>query len=305
MDSSLPLVSIGMPTYNSNNRILNAFETLMKQGYPNLEIIISDNCSTDNTAEVCQRLAAQDDRVKFFRQDSNKGVWANFQFVLSKATGKYFMFLADDDRMEPEVLFKYADYLENNGEYSLVSGQLKYWSENDEFLFYEKDLSMEQPKGWQRLVWYYRTVVQGGLWHGMMRTEFAQKIPIRNVIGGDWHFVAAMAYLGKVKNFEFVSYHKYFGGTSTGFQKYASRIGASRMAGNFPYINIAWVAFKEVFFQCPAFKGANTFKRFTVAVKSYWAVFKRYYVQPFGKKPKSFTRTQFNALKRVIKPASD
>lgn len=304
MDSSLPLVSIGMPTYNSNNKISRAFHTLMKQEYPNLEIIISDNCSTDDTAEVCRKLAEQDDRIRFFRQETNKGVWANFQFVLTKATGKYFMFLADDDRMEPEVIFKYVDYLEKNDSYSLVSGQLKYW-QGTEFLFYEKDLSMEQPSGWERMIWYYGKVLHGGLWHGMMRRELAQKIPVRNVIGGDWHFIAAMAYLGKIKNLEFVSYHKYFGGTSTGFQKYAKRIGASRMAGNFPYINISWIAFKEILFTGPVFKRANIFKRFMAALRSYWAVFKRYYFLPFRKKPKSFTRTQFNALKRVIRPASD
>ena len=304
MDSSLPLVSIGMPTYNSNHSISKAFDTLMKQGYPNLEIIISDNCSTDNTEEVCRKLAEQDHRIRFFRQDENRGVWANFQFVLTKATGKYFMFLADDDRMEPDVIFRYVDYLEKNSEYSLVSGQLKYWR-GDEFLFYEKDLSMEQPKKWERLVWYYSKVLHGGLWHGMMRRALAQKIPIRNVIGGDWHFIAAIAYLGKVKNLEFVSYHKYFGGTSTGFQKYARRIGASRVAGNFPYINIAWVAFKEVLYKCPVFKKTNIFTRFAIAIRSYWAVFKRYYFQPFRQKPKSFTRKQFNALRRVIRPASD
>lgn len=304
MDASLPLVSIGMPTYNSNKRIINAFDTLMKQGYPNLEIIISDNCSTDDTEADCRELAEKDDRVRFFRQESNKGVWANFRFVLGKATGKYFMFLADDDRMEPEVLFKYVDYLENHESYSLVSGQLKYW-QGDEFLFYEKELSMEQPKGWDRLAWYYSKVRQGGLWHGMMRREQAQKIPVRNVIGGDWHFIAALAYLGKVKNLDFVSYHKYFGGTSTGFQKYARRIGASKLAGNFPFLNIAWVAFKEIAFFCPVFKGANVFKRLIEGIRGFWAVFKRYYIQPFRKKPKSFARTQFNALKRVIRPASD
>ncbi|MFH1777348.1 MAG: glycosyltransferase family 2 protein, partial [Candidatus Omnitrophota bacterium] len=97
----MPLVSIGVPTYNCPQGLRRSLECICSQAYKNLEIIVSDNCSPDPSVEATVReFSEKDRRIKYFRQEENKGMVFNFQFVISKATGDYFMWLADDDWFE-------------------------------------------------------------------------------------------------------------------------------------------------------------------------------------------------------------
>jgi len=92
-----PLVSVGMPVRNAAKTLAMAIESVVNQTYKNLEIIISDNNSDDETAEICKRYAAQDPRIRYFRQDKNITIVRNFRFVFEKCHGKYFMWAAHDD----------------------------------------------------------------------------------------------------------------------------------------------------------------------------------------------------------------
>ena len=69
--STLPFVSIGLPVYNAENHLRDAMESLLSQEYNNFELIISDNASTDRTAEICKGYAAKDNRIKFFQNPKN------------------------------------------------------------------------------------------------------------------------------------------------------------------------------------------------------------------------------------------
>ena len=62
-----PLVSIGMPVFNGEKGLANAIVSILKQDFPNLEIVISDNTSTDATPEICRDYTAKDPRVKYYR----------------------------------------------------------------------------------------------------------------------------------------------------------------------------------------------------------------------------------------------
>lgn len=96
------LVSIGMPTFNRPLLLERALTSLTRQTWRNLEIIISDNASTDESvSEVIHRFAATDERIKVFRQEENIGPTRNFYFVLKQATSPFFMWAADDDYIAP------------------------------------------------------------------------------------------------------------------------------------------------------------------------------------------------------------
>jgi len=96
---NLPLLSVGMPVYNSEDCIGRAIESLLEQAYPNLEIVISDNCSTDKTREICLKYAAADNRIRYHRNMIDIGKEPNFLRVLELATGEYFLWnCGDDDR---------------------------------------------------------------------------------------------------------------------------------------------------------------------------------------------------------------
>src|SRR4051794_39644277 len=95
-----PLVSVGVPTYNRPEGLKRAVESLINQTYSNLEIIISDNCSSNINVQGILSEFAHDNRVKIYKQEVNRGATFNFNFPLTKTTGDYFMWLADDDWLD-------------------------------------------------------------------------------------------------------------------------------------------------------------------------------------------------------------
>ena len=99
-----PLVSIGVPVYNGAAYFQAALESLLSQTYPHLELIISDNASTDDTPIICREFAARDTRIRYSRNTSNLGATYNFQRVLDLARGPLFMWAAHDDEWEPEFV---------------------------------------------------------------------------------------------------------------------------------------------------------------------------------------------------------
>lgn len=98
--SDKPLVSIGLPVYNGEKHIARALDSLIKQDYPNIEIIISDNASTDSTPEICKKYVSVDSRIKYSRLEENLGIIWNFNRVFELSSGKYFMWAAHDDQRE-------------------------------------------------------------------------------------------------------------------------------------------------------------------------------------------------------------
>lgn len=95
-----PLVTIAVPTRNRSKDLAKALEALLAQTYTNIEVLISDNASTDETPAICSAYAAGDARIRCFRQDRNIGLVANHNFLLRHAAGKYFMWACDDDYWE-------------------------------------------------------------------------------------------------------------------------------------------------------------------------------------------------------------
>lgn len=99
-----PLVSLGLPVYNGANYLAQALESLLLQTYPNWELIISDNGSTDATEGICRSFAARDSRIRFHREPSNRGATWNFNRVVELARGPLFRWAAHDDVCAPELL---------------------------------------------------------------------------------------------------------------------------------------------------------------------------------------------------------
>jgi glycosyltransferase involved in cell wall biosynthesis len=274
--NNYPLISIGVPTYNRGKRIVRTLASICGQRYPNLEVIVSDNCSTDNSQEIIQEICRSHPEIKYHRQERNIGMIANFEYVLRNSQGKYFMWVADDDALEKNVLFKYVDFLERNPGYSLASGTIKYWL-NDKYDLDERGFTFEQKSSGLRVINFYYKVVYGGMIHGMMRRELAGDIELRKVIGNDYHFLANLAYLGEMKNFDFVGYHKNFGGTSKNFKQYARHIGDTEFAGNFPHLKMAYDAYAEVMRRSKIFSRLPLYRKFFLAVSSFAGILARFY----------------------------
>jgi len=87
-------MSIGIPVCNEDRFLEETLRSLLSQDYGNMEIIISDNASTDRTEEICREFSARDMRISYYRFKDNQGAIANFRRVLEVARGKYFMWAA-------------------------------------------------------------------------------------------------------------------------------------------------------------------------------------------------------------------
>ena len=97
------LISIGIPTYNrAKGNLRKVIERALGQTYANIEVIVSDNCSTDNTPELVQSF--DDPRLRYFRQETNIGPNNNFNYCLNQARGEYFLLFHDDDMIDPDFI---------------------------------------------------------------------------------------------------------------------------------------------------------------------------------------------------------
>jgi glycosyltransferase involved in cell wall biosynthesis len=112
--TQIPMVSVGLPVFNSEATVGKAIESILSQTYHDFELIISDNASTDNTEAICMKYCALDSRIRFIRQEENIGAGNNFQLVFSQARGTYFMWAAADDTRTANFIEQTVFVLENN-----------------------------------------------------------------------------------------------------------------------------------------------------------------------------------------------
>jgi len=105
------LVSILIPVYNRENLIEETVRSAMSQTYKNIEIIVVDNKSTDNTWQVLEKLAREDERIKIFQNETNIGPVRNWKRCIDEANGEYGKILWSDDLIASEFLEKTVPYL--------------------------------------------------------------------------------------------------------------------------------------------------------------------------------------------------
>ena len=108
------LVSIITPAFNSGKYISETIQSVISQTYVNWELIIVDDCSTDDSLTMAQQFAATDSRIQVFSLEKNSGTGVARNYALSKVKGKYIAFLDADDVWLPEKLTKQVAYLKQN-----------------------------------------------------------------------------------------------------------------------------------------------------------------------------------------------
>ena len=116
MTTRSPRVSIGLPVYNGGALLARAIESYLEQDYEDLELIISDNASTDDSPEVCREAVRSDPRVRYFRCATNEGAVANFNRAYRLARGHYFKWAAHDDWCDRSLVSRCAKVLDTTPE---------------------------------------------------------------------------------------------------------------------------------------------------------------------------------------------
>lgn len=110
-----PLVTVVMPTYNSEQFVEEAIESVQNQSYKNWELCITDDCSEDSTVEILQRISNTDPRIKCYSLDQNSGAACARNNSLAHAQGRFVAYLDSDDLWYPEKLEKQLCFMLENG----------------------------------------------------------------------------------------------------------------------------------------------------------------------------------------------
>jgi glycosyltransferase involved in cell wall biosynthesis len=244
--SPAPAVSIGLPTFNRAAGLRRAAESVLAQTWDDLELVISDNASDDETQAVCAELARGDDRVRVVRHETNVGAEANFRIALEQATGTFFMWLADDDWLDTGTVAACAQRLIERPDHSLVCASSRYFRDG-ELAFVERPVDLLQHSAPARVLGFYRTVTLNGPFYGLMRRqEVLRTAPLDAAIGADWLLVASIASLGKVATLRDVAINRSLGGVSKDEASLARAYGlSSREARNWQLL-VARAAYRDI-----------------------------------------------------------
>jgi glycosyltransferase involved in cell wall biosynthesis len=113
-----PLITIAIPTFNRAALLKGCVQSALSQTYPNIEVLVSDNASTDDTTKVLRELC--DKRLRVMRQETNIGLLPNWNACVAAAKGEYVVLVCDDDRISPWLLERCIDVLGNQSQASIV-----------------------------------------------------------------------------------------------------------------------------------------------------------------------------------------
>ncbi len=120
-----------LPVYNGDKYLSRAIESVLEQTYENLELIISDNCSTDSTYEIAAEFAAKDKRIKLNKMPVNVGVVANYNYCVASSTGEYIGLFGHDDYFEVSCIEKFVRVFDEMANVVIVTGA-RNWIDKDD-----------------------------------------------------------------------------------------------------------------------------------------------------------------------------
>ena len=209
---------------------------------------------------------ARDQRVHYFRHPVNRGPIANFNWLLSQARTEFVLMLADDDWLDADYVDRCMAIIESDPEASIVTGATRYY-EGDAPRDLVLNTNLLERAGAARVLRYLRHSWSSAAFYGVLRTSAVRAaLPIPNVIGADWIFVSALAFVGKVLTTEQTHLNRARGGTSADFQRIAEVSGLSRRAARNPHLAIAYNQFRDIAFGSAAYARLGRVRRAALGV---------------------------------------
>ena len=193
-----PLVSIVVPVFNAEEYLHQTLNCICNQDYENIEIIISDNASSDNTKNIILDYAKQDPRIKYYFHNENKGAAWNYNFTVEKSSGDYFKWAAYDDLFATNYISACVTQFELSPEAVLIYGKTLLLDEYNTFYAYYDDnlhLTLEHPH--QRLYRLIEILARCNPVFGLMkRSTMLETNLIGSYISSDRVFLAEMVLRG-------------------------------------------------------------------------------------------------------------
>lgn len=249
--SAAQAVTIGIPTYNRADKLAGALASAIGQQRASVQVVVADNASDDHTGEVCAEYARSHSNVEVIRHRENVGAAANFMSVLDHAQTKYFMWLADDDWIDPGYIAACVDCLESHPDVVLAYGVARYYK-GDSFVFSgsQGELCAESPL--RRLFRYFLTVEDNAAFYGVYRREALAGVKFGEGFAADWLLVSQVLAQGKAKQVLTALIHRRLGGASASTLQLAKQNEKTGLAKEFPFL-AAGVRLVRMLLKEPAF----------------------------------------------------
>ena len=192
---ALPLVTIGVPVYNEGQFLRQSLDALVAQNYKNLELLISDNGSTDDTQSICEEFSSRFNFINYHRFNENRGIAINSSYVLDNASGKYFMWASGHDLWSNNYISECVSLLENTPDALIAFGSSE-WID-------EQGSNISRQYGWldtRGLDVFSRYIMTfWGNMHpilGVINRESLTSEPIVNVPGADMIILCRLSLQG-------------------------------------------------------------------------------------------------------------
>lgn len=246
-------MSVGVPVYNEAKHIDSALTALRAQDYRNIEIIVCDNASTDETLAICRRHAESDPRIRIEASEKNRGATANFRHAFEVAHGNYFMWAAGHDLWSTDLISECVQLLQDN-----PTGCLAYasadWIDSDGQVL-SKCSGWTDTRGLGPIARYF-TVLWGNMHPvlGLMRTDQLRSCgPFPAFIGGDLVLLADLALRGDFLHARHSKWYRREVRDETNYRqkvrRYVSKdfgVTVSRVDRMFPLLALPWALMKLV-----------------------------------------------------------
>jgi GT2 family glycosyltransferase len=262
-------VTIAVPTYNRAATLQRALDSVIAQTHEDLEIVVSDNASSDATPELLADVARRDGRVRVVRQASNRGMVGNLNAVLAEARGDHVMLLADDDWMAPRCVELCLAGLDARPDAAAAVPGVTYMG-GDEAVEAGQPAPLVAESSARRVRAYFAAVGRdhGNTWlYGLARRDLVQSLPpMRNVLAFDWIRVAELAFSGPlVMTTERVVFRE-LGGTSETTARNVRESGLPTLQARLPHLAIAREVLAEIGWRSPVFAPLGA-RRLTLAAR--------------------------------------
>lgn len=190
-----------MPVYNGERYLEAAIRSNLDQTYSDLELVISDNGSTDATEAICRRFAAADSRVKYTRNERNIGAAANYNKLFHLARGEYFRWSNADDIAAPQLIELTLPVLASRDDVVIAFGRTTFIdADGKELGMYNDGLDLQDDRPSTRYMKFFENVGLTNIVYGLMRKSAVADTDLMGdgqLPAGDVNFMAAMVLLGK------------------------------------------------------------------------------------------------------------
>ncbi len=199
MNNNKPHVSIGLPVYNGERFLGETLDSLLAQTFSDFELIVSDNASRDKTEEICREYAARDNRIRYFRNNENKGAAFNHNRVFELSQGEYFKWVSADDVYKPDFLLKCVEALDRYPSIILAYTRSSNIDENGKILNDNTfNLRVDSPKPHERFHDFILIDHNCNAIFGLIRRSVLSKTKLMgNFASADRVLVAQLGLMGK------------------------------------------------------------------------------------------------------------